>query len=276
VSDEVELDPGSALLAMPGSDRVYDAVDAMPDVIARMTERDPPSSDPGIVTVCEAFEGPVFSAWREGRMVCSSNSWLAAAPAVRKRLAALLPTEDIELVLGQPKDYLRLDPDEDLFLLELRVDGRRRPWEEMKAAATLVDRLHLEHVVWRDRAGISTDEAIRSVGMSGSMSYKKDPLRLVYWLDIGDGSTAKHAALAMYLAPTPRMTYAELKFFRSFGILPRFNSVSAANDNVIATPRKAGSSPDQMGKLDQDLSKLSPRQQRLAKMRAAQVTLLRV
>jgi hypothetical protein len=275
-AEEEDFDLGTSVLAMPGSDRIPDAISAMPEVIQRMVARRPADGDPGIVTITEAFEGPVFTVWREGRMVCSSNSWLAAAPEARRRLAALLPSEDIELVIGHPRDYWRFSPDKDLFLLELRVGGQRRSWEEMAAASKLVPDLHLEHVIRRDRAGISIAEAIRSVGMAGSMSYKRDPRRLIYWLDIGEGPTAKNAALAMYLAPLPKMSYQEMRFFRSFRIFPRFNEAAPANDTSTAVERKPGSAPDQLGRMEEDLSKLTPNQRRKAAMKAAQTHLLGV
>jgi hypothetical protein len=265
-------DLGSCVLTMPGSDRLSDAVSGFPEMVERMTARSVSALDPGIVTITEAFDGPIFSVWREGRMVCSSNDWLAAAPVVRRRLAALLPTEDVELIVGHPREYAGYSTDDDLFLLELRVGGQRVSWEEMSIASKLVPHLHLEHVLWREREGISVSEAIRAVGIAGSMRYKKDPRRLVYWLDIGRGASAKNAALGMYLYPLPKMSYEEQRFFRSFGILPRFNDRPAIEKAAQAATRH-GSAPDQMGRMDEDLSKLSPKQLRQARMRAAQVIL---
>lgn len=269
-----EIDPTTVILAMPGSDRIANTeTDCHRDLMARMVERNPLPSDPGMVTITEAFEGPIFSVWREGRMVCSSSAWLSSAPETRNRLSRLLPTEDVELTVGRPHDYEGYSPDEDLFLLELRVDGQRRPWIEMASAAKLTERLHLEPVFWRDRTGLSTEEAIRAIGMGGAMGYKKDPRRIMYWLDIGSGAHAQNVAAAMYSRPLPKMTYKEIWFYRRMGILLRFNDADTGMAQVIPISSRKHSAPDSMGRIDDVGKKMTPRQKRLAAMKAAQVGL---
>lgn len=273
-----EPDPERELLQLEGSAPVGDAVLGCPEITARMT--DARAADGGCVTVCEAVEGKLFSVWREGRQLLSNGGWLAANPEGRNVLAGLFPAEGIEALVVIPQGYQRLDGRRQLVIIELRIEGRRRPWIELRdavqwaneARAARVARgacteesaptLLLEPVLHRGEAGCSTSEALALLGMAGRLDSLRDPRRVVYWLDTHDGPHAAHAGLAIYLAPLPPMTWKEREFYRQTGlVLPKMTLPEVP----VLAPRKGKGSD----RLRSDLSAKSkgrepdPRQKNL-------------
>lgn len=231
-------DPQRQLLELAGSAPVGDAVRGCPEILERMVN--PRAADGGCVTVCEAVEGKVFAVWREGRQLLSDGGWLAANPEGRNVLAGLFPAEGIEALVVLPQGYQRLDARRQLVVIELRVDGLRRPWIELRDAVAWANEaraqriakglatengspeLLLEPVLHRGESGCPSDEALALLGMAGRCDSMRDPRRVVYWLDSHSGPHALHAGLAIYLAPLPPMTWKEKEFYRQTGlVLPK-------------------------------------------------------
>lgn len=230
-----ELQGDEVLLELEGSAAVLDAVRGLPDLTARMV--DASAEDGGCVTVCEAVDGKIFPVWREERRICSSSGWLAAHPSARLVLAPLFPSEGIEVLVVIPDGYRGASSGHDLFVIEMKIEGRRRSWRELRDAVELAaavrdarvargeliedeaPRLRLEPVLHRGESGCPAAEAMALLGMSGRLQSQRDPRKVVYWLDSDPGPHARNAGLGMFCAPLPPMNWKEKAFYRQTGIV---------------------------------------------------------
>lgn len=196
----MSLDPREVLLMFPGSDGLSLPV-VGPKMASRLTSRGPHA---GVaITVLEAVEGQSFTVYRDHGDVMCSDGWLAGKPDILRSVAPLLVSDDVDLVCVRPSGYDGLEA-EDVFLVELRIGGLRRPWAEMSLAAR-GSKLRLEPVLHRSNEGVPIHEAEGMLGARGILGRKGAARRIAYWYDTDDVTSPRHGALVHYQAKMPSM-----------------------------------------------------------------------
>ena len=149
------------------------------------------------VYVTEAIDGFFCAVWRDGEAIISDRGYSTLDPALRRALPNVLVDEDIEIRLVYPRKKLYASlSHEDALLVDLSVNGERRPRHELEACARELG-VNTEPVIYQGGVGIGLRHAIDLLNIGGSFRAYAPRRSVIYWLQ----HNLSHVEAALYDAP---------------------------------------------------------------------------
>ena len=190
------------------------------------------------VTITECVHGRVFSVWRDGVHLAVDWARMGSEQEFLRKILPALPTDDVELafVLPDPAKYGKkgLAP----LLIDLVVNGVRRPRGETKVAADLMG-IPLEPSAYEGPVGLSVIDAFAMAAGMDPFTRFEPTREVMYFLHRG----RKLLGTARFVVQTEKKRNQYEKWRPQSG-LPDFFESARRYDQAIRPLAGAVSSPD--------------------------------